>query len=114
MHELCVVFYVIDAVEKVAKENEAEKINSVTLEIGEVSSVIVSYLEDCWNWAIKKHELMTDCKLVCETIEAVTFCENCKQNFPTVANGKICPYCSSEDTYLIKGNEFNIKEIEIL
>ena len=25
---------------------------------------------------------------------------------------KICPYCKSERTYLITGNEYNIKEIE--
>ncbi|MFQ9073156.1 MAG: hypothetical protein ACLR43_10835 [Faecalibacillus faecis] len=27
--------------------------------------------------------------------------------------GKTCPYCHSENTYLLRGNEFNIKEIGI-
>jgi hydrogenase nickel incorporation protein HypA/HybF len=113
MHELGVVFYVIDEIENVAKENNVKRVESVTLEIGEVSTVIPSYLIDCWKWAISKHEMLIDCKLIIETIEAVTFCENCHKTYSTVEHGKICPYCNSENTYLLKGSEFNIKEIEV-
>ena len=31
--------------------------------------------------------------------------------YETVTYGKICPNCGSEHTYLLKGNEFMIKEI---
>lgn len=113
MHELGVVFYVIDEVENVAKQNDVEHIHSVTLEVGEVSSVVPEYLTDCWKWAIKKHDILTDCELKIESIDAVTYCEDCQKNYPTVKFGKICPYCQSENTFLIKGNEFNIKEIEV-
>ena len=113
MHELGVVFYVIDDVKKVAEENNVEHVHSVTLEVGEVSTVIPEYLIDCWNWAVKKHEILTDCELRVERIDAITYCEDCRKTYPTVQYGKICPYCGSERTYLIKGNEFNIKEIEV-
>lgn len=113
MHELGVVFYVIDDVEKVAKENNVKRVHSVTLEVGEVSTVIPEYLMDCWNWAVKKHEILADCELRVERIDAVTYCEDCQKNYSTVEHGKICPYCKSENTYLLRGNEFNIKEIEV-
>lgn len=113
MHELGVVFYVIDDVKQIAAENGAEKIKSVTLEIGEVSTVIPAYLTDCWNWAVTKHDIMNGCELKIEQIDAVTYCEDCKKEYPTVKYGKICPYCGSEHTFLLKGNEFNIKEIEV-
>lgn len=113
MHELGVVFYVIDDVEKVAKENNVKRVHSVTLEVGEVSTVIPEYLMDCWNWAVKKHEILADCELRVERIDAVTYCEDCQKNYSTVEHGKICPYCKSENNYLLKGNEFNIKEIEV-
>lgn len=113
MHELGVVFYVIDDVEKVAKENNVQRVHSVTLEVGDVSTVIPEYLMDCWNWAVKKHEILADCELRVERIDAVTYCEDCQKNYSTVEHGKICPYCKSENTYLLKGNEFNIKEIEV-
>lgn len=113
MHELGVVFYVIDDVKQIAAENGAEKIKSVTLEIGEVSTVIPAYLTDCWNWAVTKHDIMNGCELKIEQIDAVTYCEDCKKEYPTVKYGKICPHCGSEHTFLLKGNEFNIKEIEV-
>ena len=40
MHELGVTFHIMDHLEKVAKENEVEKIRKVVLELGEVSTVI--------------------------------------------------------------------------
>ena len=47
-----------------------------------------------------------------EKIKAVTYCEACQKEYPTIQYGKVCPYCNSERTYLIKGNELIIKEIE--
>ena len=112
MHELGVAFRVIDTVKDVARENDLTQIHSVTLELGEVSTVIESYLQNCWKWAVKREgEMLEDTLLVVETIPAVTYCEDCRRTYDTVAHGKICPHCGSEHTYLIQGNEFNIKEI---
>lgn len=112
MHELGIVFHIIKSVEAVAEENALEKIASVTLEIGEVSTVIPSYLTDCWKWATDKTEILKDSQLLVETIPAVTYCEDCRQNYSTVEHGKICPNCGSPHTYLMQGQEVNIKEIE--
>ena len=54
MHELGVVIHCIKEVNKIAEENGVKKINSVTVEIGEVSTVLPFLFEDCWNWAVKK------------------------------------------------------------
>ncbi|MBQ9517302.1 MAG: hydrogenase maturation nickel metallochaperone HypA [Eubacterium sp.] len=112
MHELGIVFHVIKTIEEVAEEQNLTKVSSVTLEVGEVSTVIVDYLEDCWDWACKKSELMAGSKLKHEIIKGVTFCEDCGKTYETVKYAKICPYCQSENTYLIQGNEVQIKEIE--
>ena len=114
MHELGIVFHIIETVENVAKEQNLSEISSVTVQIGEVSTVIPHYLEDCWKWAVKKTELMKDCKLINEPIEAITFCEDCEKTYRTVDFGKTCPHCGSEHTYLVVGNEVQIKEIEAI
>ncbi|MBQ1547407.1 MAG: hydrogenase maturation nickel metallochaperone HypA [Lachnospiraceae bacterium] len=114
MHELSVVFHVIDQLEEVAKENDVKEIKTVTLQLGEVSAVLPWYLTDCWNWAKKKHEIMQDCEMKIEKIDAVTFCEDCKQTYETVKHGKTCPFCGSGNTFLVQGNEFMIKEIEAI
>lgn len=113
MHELGVVFYVVKDVKKVAEENDVRHISAVTIELGEVSAVIPEYLVDCWNWARKKEPVMENAELRIEKMEAVSFCEDCKQEYPTIQYAKICPYCGSGHTFLLRGNEFNIKEIEV-
>ena len=75
MHELGVVFHIMDSLEKVAAENEVEGISKVVLELGEVSTVIESYLQNCWKWAAKKRELFSEAELVVEILPAVTYCE---------------------------------------
>lgn len=113
MHELGIVFYIIKDVKKVAEENHATHISSVTLSLGEVSTVVPYMLTDCWDWAVTKEPLMTGCQLRIEPIPAVTWCEDCKKEYPTVAHGKTCPHCGSEHTYLLRGDEVEITEIEV-
>ena len=114
MHELGIVFHIMDTLEAVAKDNELCEIHSVTIEVGEVSTVVPDYLTDCWRWAVQKKELLTQCEMKVEVLPAVTLCESCGKEYPTVAHGRICPYCGSEKTYLLRGNELNIKEIEAI
>ncbi len=115
MHELGIVFHIIDSVEKAAQENAIDQVQSVTVEIGQVSTVIPEYLIDCWNWAVKKKgPMLESCEMLVETIFAVTHCDGCGKDYETVAHGKLCPHCGSEKTWLITGNEINIKEISVI
>ena len=112
MHELGIVFHIIRTVEDVARQNDVTRIRRVTLQLGEVSGVVESYLQDCWKWAAAKSELLPGAVLTVETIPAVTVCGNCGQQYPTVQFGLICPHCQSPRTHLLQGNEMLIKEIE--
>ncbi|MCR4611123.1 MAG: hydrogenase maturation nickel metallochaperone HypA [Lachnospiraceae bacterium] len=114
MHELGVVFYIIRDVKEVAAQNNVAKVAEVTIELGEVSGVIPEYLTDCWDWACKKEPVMEGAKLNIETMEAITFCEDCRQEYPTMKYAKICPHCGSSNTYLLKGRDVNIKDITVM
>lgn len=114
MHELGIVFYIIRDVKKAAQENGVEHVKTVVMNIGEVSTVVPEYIMDCWRWAADKEDLLRGCELRCNILPAVTYCEDCGKEYPTVEHGRICPYCGSEKTYLVKGNEVEIKEIEVL
>ena len=112
MHELGIVFHIIRTVEDVAQQNKVARIRRVTLQLGEVSGVVESYLQDCWKWAAAKSEILPDAVLTVEIIPAVTLFEDCGQQYPTVQFGRICPHCQSPRTHLLQGNEMLIKEIE--
>lgn len=111
MHEMGTVMYVIRAVNNVCEENKLTKVASVTLEIGEVSGIIPSYIKDFWQWAIKKEKYLQEAELIIEPIKAVTRCGDCGKTYDTIKYAKICPRCSSENTWLETGNEYTIKEI---
>lgn len=112
MHELGIVFSAIETIEGVGKENGVSSVSSVTLELGEVSGVIDSYLLDCWRWAADRSDMLRGAELVIEPIEAVTVCNACGKTYETVSHGRTCPFCGSGDTVLLRGNEIEIKEIE--
>ena len=112
MHELGIVFHIIRTVEDVAKENHVARIQRVTLQLGEVSGVVESYLQDCWKWAAAKSEILPGAALTVEQIPAITLCEDCGQQYPTVPHGRTCPHCQSPHTHLLQGNEMMIKEVE--
>ena len=114
MHELGTIHYVIETVEKLAVENDLKKVGSVTLEVGEVSGIVPRFLTDYWEYAKKKTTYLQEAELRIETIHAVTYCQSCRKTYPTMQYGKECPFCHSGDTFLITGNEYNIKEIEAL
>ena len=113
MHELGIVFYIIRDVKKVAEENHVGHVSAVVMDIGEVSTVVPEYLTDCWRWAADKEEMLKGCELKVNTIPAVTHCEDCGAEYGTVRYGKKCPHCGSEHTFLLQGNQVEIKEIEV-
>ena len=112
MHELSIVKHVIKTLREVAEENNVKSIGSVTLEVGEVSGVVIEQLTDCWYYFREKDDLVREASLKVETVEAVTFCTACEKTYETVKYGRTCPHCGSGETYLLTGNEFSIKEIE--
>ncbi len=112
MHELGIVFHMIDTLEEVARVHELATISKVTLNLGEVSGVLPDYLVDCWNWAVKRTNVLRAAELNVVPINAVTVCNDCGKTYPTMAYGKVCPHCQSPNTVLLHGNEIEIDTIE--
>lgn len=112
MHELGIIIHINKTLHAIAKEQKLTEIGLVTLEIGEVSAIIPSYLSDCWLYYRKKYPLIENAELLIESLPAHTYCEDCDKTYSTVQYGRVCPYCHSGKTYLITGDECNIKEIE--
>ena len=113
MHELGVVSHIIKEVETVAKENNVKKVISLTLEVGEVSTIVPDLFKDCFDWSKKKTEFMQECELNMVIIAGVTYCQDCGETYSTTKHGKVCPHCGSKNTYLITGNEVIIKDIQV-
>ena len=114
MHELGIVMQVVDQVEAVAAQNKVDKVTKLTLEVGEVSSVVPNLFRDCFEWAKKRSEHLKECELDLVVLEAITYCPDCDKTYSTTEYGKKCPHCGGENTYLVTGNEIKIKNVEVV
>jgi hydrogenase nickel incorporation protein HypA/HybF len=110
LHELGVVIEVVKTVENFAQKNKLTKIDTVVLQIGELSSMVPKYIEACYPVAIDG-TMLESTKLKVEILPGNVICKNCNKVYNLIQNSKECPYCENKSWELLCGKEFLIKEI---
>ena len=110
MHELGVVMEVVRVALEVAQEQKLKKIDTIVLQIGELSSVIPVYVEQCFP-AAADGTLLQDARLEIEILPGNALCKECGKVFNILANKQKCPDCASGRWELLGGREFYIEEI---
>ena len=101
MHEMTLAIQAIKSVIEFAEDNGIEKIDTVVLEIGELSLVVPEYMEDAY-YAAVPHTMLAGTKLRIDTVPGNGICLDC---------GKVYNICGSDRKDVLCGEEFNIKEI---
>lgn len=110
MHELGVVFEIVKTVKRVKAEQNLTKVDTIVLQIGEFSSMIPKYIEECYPAAVDGTDL-EDTKLEIEILPGNALCHKCNKVFNILENHKVCPICLENRWEMISGREFMIKEI---
>ena len=110
MHELGVLIEVIKTVEDFAQSNGLTKIDTLVLQIGELSSMIPKYIEECYPPAVDG-TLLQETKLKIEILPGNGICKKCNKVFNLIEHNRECPNCESKDWEILCGKEFMIKEI---
>lgn len=112
MHEMTIAVSIIDIVCKKASDEKAHKINSVELEIGELSGIMIHSLEFCFEAACK-NTIADGADLNIHTIKAEAFCKSCNNNFSIETDFSPCPTCDNFNFEITKGKELLIKSFNI-
>ncbi len=110
MHEIGIMIEVVKMVENFAAQNGVTRIQTLVLQIGELSPTIPRYVEACYPAAVDGTLLM-DTELKIEVMPGNAICKKCNKVFNIIENNSICPHCNSEKWEIISGKEFFIKEI---
>lgn len=110
MHELGVVIEVVKTVENFAKQNGVTKIETLVLQIGELSAMIPKYIEACYPAAVDG-TLLEETKLEIEILPGNAICRECNKVFNLIQNNSKCPTCGGRNLEVLCGKEFMIKEI---
>jgi len=110
VHELGVVIEIVRTVEDFAKKNNLTQIDTLVLQVGELSSVIPRYVEACYPAAVDG-TLLAGTTLKIEILPGNAICKDCNKVFNLLAHQSLCPVCGRKNWELLGGKEFLIKEI---
>ncbi len=110
MHELGIMYHIVEQVLKVMETNQLSEVEAIVLQVGEFSSVIPRYLHACFPAAVDG-TILEDTKLEVEILTANGICQGCGKVYPLLAHSRVCPECQSEEYEMLSGREFYLKEI---
>lgn len=112
MHEIGIVKAMVNTVTDFAGENNISRIESVVLQIGELSLVIPEYVTEIYPMVVKE-TLLEDTKLEIEIVPGMAECDDCDEVYNLIENEGVCPECGSRRKTVFSGREFVIKELRV-
>jgi len=110
MHELGIVYNIVERVLEAVEENALAEVEAIVLLIGENSGVVPSYLHACYPAAVDG-TMLEKTALEVRMVTANAVCSGCGKVFGINTEKGVCPQCKSTDHEIISGEEFMIKEI---
>lgn len=112
MHELSIAQSIVELAEETAKKEKAGSIQSIEIEIGALSGVVLRALEFAMNVTIK-NTMLENSKINFVIIRGVAECNNCKKEFETNKLLALCPNCEKANFKIIDGKQLRITSLTI-
>lgn len=109
---MSIAINVVDIGIDTARQNEANKINEIVVEIGKLSGVVPDALEFCYQSA-SKGTIAEGSRLSLIHIPGQAYCENCKTEFETDSMVAACPECGELVFQVQGGRELRVKSINV-
>ena len=112
MHELGITRSIVDIAERTAREQGAQRILAVTVEIGALSGVIPESVAFCFE-ACSQGTLLEGSRLIIERIPGRGRCRACGHECEIDNYSFACPACEALGLERLLGEELRIKELEV-
>lgn len=110
MHEISLLKEVVRVVEQTMEANRLTKVDTVVLQIGELTNIVPHYMETSFPAAVYKTSL-EGAKLRMEILPGMARCRTCGKVFNVVSCKDACPQCTAKEFDVLSGEDFRIKEI---
>ena len=95
MHELAITQSILDIALKHAEKANANKVNTIYLVIGQLSSVVDESVAFYWDM-ISDGTIAKGAKLEFRRLPARMACNKCKKEYDPTPGDFACPHCKSE------------------
>ncbi len=113
MHELSIVLSIVDIAEQQVTLNNAQRVEEIELEIGQLAGVEWSALDFAWEAATKNTVLDKSFRKL-TVIEGKARCLECGQAFSAPTLYSECPVCGSFFSDLLSGKELRVKTLTLI
>lgn len=110
MHELAITQSIV---EDVADRLGDTRVTKVTLEIGELTGVVVASIRFCWD-LVTEGTTLSGASLVVVAVAGSCRCCSCGVSFPTSDPIVLCPSCGTSAVDVLAGREMRIKSVEVI
>jgi hydrogenase nickel incorporation protein HypA/HybF len=112
VHELGITQSIVEIADKTARDQGAQRVLSVSIEVGNLSGVVPDAVEFCYE-ACVQGTFLEGSRLIINRIEGLGRCDDCRAEFKLDNMTFDCPACGSYAVQRLQGEELNIKEVEI-
>src|SRR5579871_5914735 len=113
MHELSIVYGIVEAVSEVVMRNEVRSVKTVHLRLGALSGVVKDALLFSYEIGTEGTPLEGS-RLAIEELPVIIYCSRCdaERELPDVLSFH-CPVCSTPSGIIRQGKELEIRSLEI-
>jgi hydrogenase nickel incorporation protein HypA/HybF len=112
MHELSIVMSIVEIAEEQVRKNQAERVDEIELEIGQLSGIELDALHFAWDAAVRDTGLAkSECKI--DHKVGIARCMNCQTEFETSELFCTCPECGEFFTEILQGKEMRVKALVV-
>lgn len=112
MHELSVCYALLQSVERIVAERNADSVSTIVLKIGPLSGIEVPLLRRAYPLAAKG-TVAESAQLIFETGDVIVRCNQCGSETAVPANRLLCTSCGDFRTQLVSGDEMLLQRVEL-
>lgn len=112
MHELAVCQSLMDQVEAITRERNAQRVSSIVIAIGPLSGVEVQLLKNAYPIA-SAGTVAENAELLIEQLPVRVKCSQCDSESEVLPNKLLCKQCGDWRTTLISGDELMLMSVEL-
>ena len=112
MHELSLCDDLLSQVVAIAKQHQAQSVESITVQIGALSGVEPLLLDSAFSM-IKVGTVAEKAELILQTSPVIVLCQKCGAQSEVPANRLLCHACQSHETTLVSGDELILASVAL-
>lgn len=113
MHEASIAYSLLQMLLEIGEKERAREIRKAVVKVGKLSGVVPECLSFAFDAMKTEYSKTENTRLVIVEVPLTYLCRRCGKTF--TREDFIfpeCPFCSSAETELIKGEELDLEEVE--